>query len=58
MPHHQLFSALGAAMKRKIALSADSTDAKKYIGGETIQTDVENGWAAVTIDGCAVAARK
>lgn len=58
VPHHQLFSALGAAMKRKIALSSDSADAKKYIGGETIPTGIENGWAAVTIDGCAVGGAK
>ena len=58
VPHHQLFSALGATMKRKITLASDSPDAKKYIGGETIPTSIENGWAAVTIDGCAVGGAK
>ena len=58
VPHHQLFSALGDMMKRKIALASDSADAKKFIGGETVPTTVSNGWAAVTIDGCAVGGAK
>lgn len=58
VPHHQLFSALGAKMKRKISLSAQSAEAKKYIGGETFETSIDSGWCAVLIDGCAVGGAK
>lgn len=57
-PHHQLFSALGAKMKRKIELSSSSAEARKYVGGETFETAVAGGWCAVMIDGCAVGGAK
>ena len=58
LPHHQLFSALGTEMKRKIELKSDSAEARKYIGGETFETSVDGGWCAVMIDGCAVGGAK
>ncbi len=54
LPHHQFFMAMGKAFKRKIELSADSDEMKKYLHGEEFETDCENGWAAVLVEGCAV----
>lgn len=58
LPHHQFFMALGKDFKRKIELSADSESLKKYLHGEEIETDCENGWAVVTVDGCPVGGAK
>jgi len=57
-PHHQFFMALGKDFKRKIELSPDSEELKKYLHGEEIFADCENGWAVVTVCGCAVGGGK
>lgn len=54
LPHHQFFMAMGNDFKRKINLSAESDEIKKYLHGEEFETDCENGWAVVTVDGCTV----
>lgn len=53
-PHHQFFMSLGKNFKRKIDLSFDSEEIKKYLHGEEISVNCENGWAVVTICGCPV----
>ncbi len=53
-PHHQFFMAMGKDFKRKINLTADSDEIKKYLHGEEFQTDCPNGWAVVMVDGCTV----
>ncbi len=53
-PHHQFFMAMGTDFKRKINLTADSTEIKKYLHGEEFAVDCPNGWAAVMVDGCTV----
>ncbi len=53
-PHHQFFMAMGANFKRKINLTAECDEIKKYLHGEEFNTDCENGWAVVIVDGCAV----
>ena len=50
--------AMGRDFRRKIELSADSEALARYLHGEEIETDVENGWAVVTVDGCAVGGAK
>ena len=50
-PHHQLFMALGKNFKRKINLSCNDPRIIKYLHGEEITADCENGWAVVTVDG-------
>lgn len=57
-PHHQFFMAMGKDFKRKIELSPDGEDIKRYLHGEEISTDCENGWAVVTVNGCAVGGAK
>ncbi len=51
-PHHQFFMALGKLFKRKIDLTVDDDRIKKYLHGEEITADCENGWAVVTVEGC------
>ena len=53
-PHHQFFMAMGNKFKRKIELDADSTEMKKYLHGEEIDVDCDNGWAVVTTKGCSI----
>lgn len=53
-PHHQFFMAMGHKFKRKIELSPDSDEIKKYLHGEEIQVDCEGGWAVITTSGCTV----
>lgn len=58
LPHHQFFMALGKSFKRKIHLSPDSEEIKKYLHGEEISVSCENGWAAVLVNGCALGGAK
>lgn len=58
IPHHQFFMAMGEFFKRKIALDRDSEELKKYLRGEEIACDCENGWAVVTVDNCTVGGAK
>ena len=53
-PHHQFFMAMGKYFRRKIELTADSTEIQKFLRGEEFETSCENGWAVVMVDGCAV----
>lgn len=53
-PHHQFFMAMGTNFKRKINLTADSDEIKKYLHGEEFNTDCPNGWAVVMVEGCTV----
>lgn len=57
-PHHQFFMGMGKYFKRKIELEADSEEIKKYLHGEEIPAKCENGWAVVTVNGCAVGGAK
>lgn len=52
MPHHQFFMGLGSNFKRKIELC--DQDIEKYLKGEEIDVDCQNGWAVVTVGGLAV----
>lgn len=58
LPHHQFFSAFGKDFKRKIDLALDSDDLIKYLRGEEIKTNCENGWAVVTVCGVALGGAK
>ncbi len=53
-PHHQFFMAMGKDFKRKVELSAESDEIRKYLHGEEIEAHCEKGWAVVTTAGCSV----
>ncbi len=53
-PHHQFFMAMGTQFKRQIDLAPDSDELEKYLHGEEIAVDCENGWAVITTCGCTV----
>ncbi len=53
-PHHQFFMALGNQFKRKIPLESNSPELKKYLHGDEIDVNCENGWAVITVNGCTV----
>lgn len=57
-PHHQFFMAMGKHFKRKIELASDSEQLQKYLHGEEITCDSRNGWAVVTVEGCALGGAK
>lgn len=57
-PHHQFFMAMGKGFKRKINLTVDSENVKKYLHGEEISVDCPNGWAVVMVDGCSLGGAK
>ena len=44
--------AMGRLFRRQIDLSPDSEELKKYLHGEEIDVDCENGWAVITVNGC------
>ena len=48
-PAHALAMAFGTRAKRKISLTRE--EAKRYLRGETLPCDAENGWTAVCVDG-------
>lgn len=57
-PHHQFFMAMGKQFKRQIELAPDSPELERYLHGEEIPVDCENGWAVITTMGCSVGGAK
>ena len=57
-PHHQFFMAMGKQFKRRIELAPDSPELERYLRGEEIPVDCENGWAVITTCGCSVGGAK
>ncbi len=53
-PHHQLFSALGQHFQRKEYFSNEAPLLQKYLRGETFESALGGGYAAVLVDGCAL----
>lgn len=53
-PHHQFFMAMGRRFRRQIELAPDSEELARYLHGEEIAVDCENGWAVITTCGCTV----
>ena len=53
-PHHQFFMSMGDKFKRRIELDPDSNEMKKYLHGEEIEVDCDNGWAVITTKGCSI----
>jgi len=55
-PHHNLFTAFGNAFKVKIELDKEQTI--KFLQGQTLTTDMANGWCALSYKGCCFAGGK
>lgn len=53
-PHHQLFSAFGHFFSRKIDLSFSDPLAEKFLRGETLPTNLSDGYAVLTLNGTAL----
>ena len=53
-PHHQFFMAMGSQFRRQIELAPDSEELERYLHGEEISVDCENGWAVITTQSCTV----
>ena len=58
LPHHQFFMAAGQQFSRRIELSLEDPALLRYLRGEEIGADCGNGWAVVTVCGCAVGGAK
>lgn len=57
-PHHQFFTSLGNHFKRKIDLTLSDARVEKYLKGESIDCNSDNGWACVRIDSFCVGGAK
>ena len=58
-PHHQFFSAYGAAFKRKLELSDKGEEVRKYLHGEEIENDgLAAGWCVLTYLGASLGGGK
>jgi len=53
-PDHYLFSAFGRDLKNIINLSVNSKEAQNYLHGDTLDTELPDGYGAVLIEGCPV----
>ena len=58
LPHHSFFMAMGDKFKNKIDLAPDSEELKKYLHGEEFESDAPDGFAVITVCGCAVGGAK
>ena len=58
IPHHNFFTAYGSLFKRQIRLDIGDARVLRYLHGESIETELENGFAAVLIGGAAVGGAK
>lgn len=54
LPHHQFFMSMGNNFKRIISLQPDDINLKRYLHGEEIDVDCDNGWAVISVNGCTV----
>lgn len=58
LPHHNFFMAMGGLFKNKIELSPESEELKRYLHGDEFSVDAPDGWAVITVYGCAVGGAK
>lgn len=53
-PHHQLFSAYGKYCKIKVEYSLNDEKVKKYLKGEQLYENVNDGFGVILCEGCSV----
>ena len=51
-PHHNLFTALSNCFKLKLCLDHQDPKVSKYLRGETLDVEMEDGYGAVVVNGC------
>ena len=51
IPNHNVFTTYGKYFKNKLNLTIDDSRLIKYLHGEEIQADVENGYGVILVDG-------
>lgn len=51
IPNHNVFTAYGNYFKNKLNLTLDDPRLIKYLHGEEIQADVQNGYGVILVDG-------
>lgn len=56
--NHNLFSSLGSNFKNQINLDYIDQKIKKYLRGETLEIQEQNGYGAILISGCALGGYK
>ena len=50
-PHHQFFKCLGMDFKHTVDLHDGDERVSKYLHGEVIEADIENGWCVILYEG-------
>ena len=50
-PHHQFFKCFGDDFKNKVELCDNDERITKYLHGEVIEADIDNGWCAILYEG-------
>ena len=50
-PHHQFFKCFGDCFRNKVVLCDGDGRITKYLHGEVIEDDIQNGWCAVIYEG-------
>ncbi len=58
LPHHQFFSAMGKSFKNRLDLSLDDPRLLKYLHGEEVHADINNGYCAVSVLGAGLGGAK
>ena len=54
VPFHNLFTAFGSEIKNTISLKLADIEVKKYLRGETLELNLNEGYGAILIENCAV----
>lgn len=57
-PNQYMFSALGSSFRRSLNLGLRSPETAKYLRGETLNCDLDNGYCAVLIEKCPLSGGK
>ena len=58
IPHHQFFSSYGKLFQRQVDLSVNDERLSKYLHGEEISFDGENGWCSILVEGAPLSGGK
>lgn len=58
LPHHQFFSAMGDKFKNRLNLDLDDPRLLKYLHGEQITAEIQNGWCSVSVCSCSLGGGK